>query len=87
MKIFIYKTLIVFFLFIVAFHLTFNLKLRQYEKQLKSMTDKQNIEKIKTKVKDEMNSAIKKENYLTLEERNLINSFIQKIKEELSKTQ
>lgn len=87
MKNFIYKSLVVFFLFVIAFHLTFNLKLRQYEKQLKSLTDKQNIQKVKTKIKDEMNNAIEKENYLTIEEINLINNFIKKIKEELNQTQ
>ena len=87
MKNFIYKSLIVFFLFIIAFHITFNLKLRQYEKQLKSITDKQNIDKVKEKIMIEMNNAINKENYLTVEERNLINNFIEKIKDELNKNQ
>ena len=34
-------------------------------------------------IKEEMRKAIKKENYLTEEERNLINKFIYKIKKEL----
>ena len=87
MKNFIYKCLLVFFLFIIAFHFTFNLKLRQYEKRLKLITDKQNIEKIKNKVKDEMKNAIEKDNYLTSEERNLINNFIKKVNQELNKPQ
>ena len=33
---------------------------------------------------DEMNKAIKKEKYFTEEEKNLINSFLNKIKEELN---
>ena len=81
MKIFIYKCLIVFFLFIIAFHVTINLKLRQYENQLKSFTHKQEREKIINKIKNEMTKAIEKDNYLTEEERNLINNYIKKIKD------
>ena len=84
MKIFIYKCLIVFFLFIIAFHVTINLKLRQYENQLKAFTHKQEREKIINKIKNEMTKAIEKDNYFTEEERNLINNYIKKIKDELS---
>ena len=83
MKIFIYKSIIVFFLFIIAFHVTVNYKLRSYEKELKSLGSEENREKYKNKIKDEMRKAIKKENYFTEEEKNLINDFLQKIKKEL----
>lgn len=83
MKIFIYKSIIVFFLFIIAFHVTVNYKLRSYEKELKSFSSEENKEKYKNKIKDEMRKAIKKENYFTVEEKNLINDFLQKIKKEL----
>ena len=83
MKIFIYKSIIVFFLFIIAFHVTVNYKLRSYEKELKSFSSEENKEKYKNKIKDEMRKAIKKENYFTEEEKNLINDFLQKIKKEL----
>ena len=83
MKIFIYKSIIVFFLFIIAFHATVNYKLRSYEKELKSFVSEENKEKYKNKIKDEMRKAIKKENYFTVEEKNLINDFLQKIKKEL----
>ena len=84
MKIFIYKSLIVFFLFIIAFHVTINHKLRQYENQLKAFTHKQEREKIINKIKNEMAKAIEKDNYFTEEERNLINNYIKKIKNELN---
>jgi len=83
MKIFIYKSIIVFFLFIIAFYVTVNYKLRSYEKELKSFSSEENKEKYKNKIKDEMRKAIKKENYFTVEEKNLINDFLQKIKKEL----
>ena len=83
MKIFIYKSIIVFFLLIIAFHVTVNYKLRSYEKELKSFSSEENKVKYKNKIKDEMRKAIKKENYFTVEEKNLINDFLQKIKKEL----
>jgi len=62
---------------------TVNYKLRSYEKELKSFSSEENKEKYKNKIKDEMRKAIKKENYFTKEEKNLINDFLQKIKKEL----
>ena len=52
-------------------------------KELKSFGSEENREKYKNKIKDEMRKAIKKENYFTDEEKNLINGFLQKIKKEL----
>ena len=84
MKIFIYKSLIVFFLFVLAFNVTINYKLRSYEKDLKALTSENSKEKFKNKIKDEMKKAVEKDKYFTEEERNLINSFLNKIKEELN---
>ena len=81
MKIFIYKSLIVFFLFILAFNLTINYKLRSYERDLKALASENNREKIKNKLKDEMKKAIEKDKYFTDEEKKLINDFLNKIKE------
>ena len=39
---------------------------------------------MKEKIKEELRKAIKKENYLTEEERYLISNFIKKIQQELS---
>ena len=84
MKIFIYKSLIVFFLFVLAFNVTINYKLRSYEKDIKALTSENSKEKFKNKIKDEMKKAIEKDKYFTEEERNLINSFLNKINEELN---
>ena len=84
MKIFIYKSLIVFFLFVLAFNVTINYKLRSYERDLKALTSENNKEKFKNKVKGEMKKVINKDKYFTEEEKNLINDFLNKIKEELN---
>ena len=84
MKIFIYKSLIVFFLFVLAFNVTVNYKLRSYEKNLKTLASEDNKEKFKNKIKEEMKKAVEKDKYFTDEEKDLINSFFKKIKEELN---
>ena len=58
MKIFIYKSLIVFFLFVLAFNVTVNYKLRSYEKNLKTLTSEDNKEKFKNKIKEETKKKI-----------------------------
>ena len=84
MKIFIYKTLFVFVCVVIVFQLTFGAKIRQLNSELEEFKSKKNIENIKNKIKDEMRSAINKENYLTPEDAKLINEFINKIKKDLS---
>jgi len=84
MKIFIYKSLIVFFLFVLAFNVTINYKLSSYEKDLKALTSEDAKEKFKSKIKEEMKKAVEKDKYFTDEEKNLINAFLNKIKEELN---
>ena len=84
MKIFIYKSLIVFFLFVLAFNVTVNYKLRSYEKDLRALTSEDTKEKFKNKIKEEMKKAVEKDKYFTDQEKNLINAFLNKIKEELN---
>ena len=84
MKIFFYKTLLVFFLIFVLFHLTFGAKLREIEGRLEYFKSKKNIEITKNKIRDELRTAVGKENYLSTEDAQLINKFINKLKQELS---
>ena len=49
-----------------------------------TFNEEQNIEKLCSEIKIEMEKATKKENYLTEDERILINKFISKIKSELN---
>jgi len=84
MKIFVYKTLFVFFLIFVLFQVTVGMKLRQIEKQIDYFQSKENIEVIKDKIRNELKSAVEKENYLNESDAELINNFIEKIKTELN---
>ena len=84
MRIFVYKTLFVFVCLVILFQLTVGTKIRQLNYELEKFKSKENIENIKNKVRDELKSAIGKENYLTREDAVLINKFIDKLKKELS---
>ena len=73
MKIFIYKTLFVFLCFFLIFHFTIGSKLKQLESKIENFQSKENIEVIKNKIRGELSNAIKKENYLSKEDAQLIN--------------
>ena len=60
MKKFFYKSLIVFFLFIFAFHFTLGLAYKKVLTEINNSFSKDNIEKIKIKIRTEANNAIKK---------------------------
>ena len=84
MKIFVYKTLFVTVCVFILFQLTFGMKIKQLNHKLEEFQSKKNIEGIKDKLRDELRNAISKENYLKPEDAELINKFINKLKEELA---
>ena len=85
MKIFIYKTLIVFIAIYVLFQFTVGLSIKKYESKVEKLFySKQGREQILDKVKSEIKSANEKENLFTNEEKELLSNFINKVREELS---
>ena len=84
MKIFIYKTLFIFFLTFILFQLTIGVKLKQLNRQIEYIKSDENLQVIKEKIRKELRSATTKENYLKKEDAILINNFLKKIKTELN---
>ncbi len=84
MKIFIYKTLFVFFLIFVLFQVTIGWQLRQIDEKINYFKSKDNIETIKNKIRGELRSAIDKDQYLKEEDAKLIKDFLKKITTELN---
>jgi hypothetical protein len=84
MKIFIYKTLFIFFLTFILFQLTIGVKLKQLNRQIEYIKSDKNIQVVKEKIRKELRSATTKENYLKKEDAILINNFLKKIKTELN---
>ena len=85
MKIFVYKCLTAAIIFLVLFQLTIGIAIKQIEKKLNLATSEENLFKIKNKIRKELDSAVKKDNYLNDEDALLIKKFLNKIKSELEK--
>tara|TARA_Y100000590_G_scaffold451407_1_gene592763 strand:- start:504 stop:767 length:264 start_codon:yes stop_codon:yes gene_type:complete len=83
MKIFIYKSLFIFFLIFLLFKLTIGSLVKNYEKKVDSYFSKENLVILKQKAREEMKNAIEKENYLEPEDAKLINKFLKKIQSEI----
>lgn len=83
MKFFIYKSLIIFFLVFLLFKLTFGSLIKNYEKKIDAYFSTGNVNQIKEKIKEEMQNAIEKENYLNPEDAKLINKFLKKLQDEI----
>ena len=84
MKIFVYKTLLIFVCIFILFQLTVGVKIKQLNNQLNQLKSEENIYHLKNKLRNELKNAVKKENYLSPEDAKLINDFLNKIKKELS---
>ena len=84
MKIFLYKSLFVFFLALLLFKLTIGKLITNYEKKLDLLLSKEFIMETKTKIREEMRSSIKKERILHEDDALLINKFLNKINKEIS---
>lgn len=84
MRIFFYKSIFISFLIIVIFKLTVSSTIKSYEKKIYENFNKQNIELIKDKIRNEVRVAIDKENYFEKDDILLINKFLSKIQSELS---
>tara|TARA_X000000368_G_C23005240_1_gene700850 strand:- start:806 stop:1072 length:267 start_codon:yes stop_codon:yes gene_type:complete len=83
MKIFLYKTAIIAIVFFILFEITIGYRITKYKNEVYNLFNKQNINQIVNKLKDEIRDANQKENYLSEEDRVLLSTFINKIKKEL----
>lgn len=84
MRNYIYKTLIAVIALIVVFEFTIGRTLNKVIKQSEIILTKEGRKDLVNSIKEEMEKAIKRENYLKEDERILINNFIKKIKDELN---
>jgi hypothetical protein len=86
MKNYIYKIIIAAIALIIVFEFTIGRKFNQINEISHSFLTKEGRKGMINSIKNEMEKAIEKENYLTENERILINKFISKIKKELDAT-
>jgi hypothetical protein len=83
MKIFFYKTLLVALVFFIVFQITFGSLVNNVENKIYEIKSKENIEMIKDKIKNQMEIAINKDEFINKEDAELINRFINKIQKDL----
>jgi|TARA_Y100000310_G_C20606294_1_gene775654 hypothetical protein len=84
MKIFIYKSLFVFFLILILFKLTIGALVNNYQEKLEEVFSKEYINKVKIKIREEVKIGIEKERILSSDDALLINKFINKLQKEIS---
>ena len=84
MKNYLYKVIIAAVALIFVFELTVGRKFSQIDDLTQNFISKEGRKEMINSIKVEMEKATKKENYLTEDERVLINNFILKIKKELN---
>ena len=85
MKIFFYKSLLVFFLFLVAFHFSFSYVIKKSKSEISNFLSRDKLEVFKNKIREEMKSATVKDDYINKEDAILLNKFLDKIKSDLKK--
>ncbi len=85
MKIFFYKAALVFFLFIIAFHLSFGYAVKKIKTEIKNTISKNKVEEFKFKARKEMLSAVEKKNLIDPDDARLINKFLNKVISDLEK--
>ena len=84
MKKYLYKVIIAAVALIFVFELTVGRKFSQIDDLTQNFITKEGRKEMINSIKIEMEKATKKDNYLTEDERILINNFILKIKKELN---
>ena len=84
MRNYIYKVIIATIALIIVFEFTVGRKFNQVEEISNNFLTKEGRKSMIHSLKNEMTKATKKENYLTEDERILINEFVSKIKKELN---
>ena len=85
MKLFFYKSLLVFSLFIIAVHFSFGLIKNELKREFNKLVSKENAEQFKNKIREEMKNAVNKDDFLDKEDAILINKFLSKIRDDLTK--
>ena len=70
-----FKTMLVALVFFIAFKLTIGSLVNQTKSEIKNLTSKENVERLKSKIRKEMKTAIEKEDYINDDDALLIKNF------------
>tara|TARA_B100001079_G_C16385615_1_gene504237 strand:+ start:1125 stop:1388 length:264 start_codon:yes stop_codon:yes gene_type:complete len=86
MRLFVYKSLFIFLLLTVFYKITIGSLIKELDYKINNFISKEKIEKSKSKIRDEINTAVKKDRILSKEDAKLLKLFIEKVKMELKNT-
>ena len=84
MRGFIYKTIIITFIFIIGFELTIGKRIDPIVENIDKFTDEQGRKELLNKLRKEMKKGLEKEYMLKEEDRILIFKFFNKLKSEIN---
>ena len=84
MRVFIYKALIITFIFIVGFELTIGQRMDPIVQSINKFSNEQGRKELINKLRKEMRKGLNKEYILKEDDRILINRFINKLSKEIS---
>ena len=84
MRGFIYKTVIIAFLFIIGFEFTIGKRIDPIVENIDKFTDEQGRKELVNKLRKEMRKGLEKENMLKEDDRVLIYKFFNKLKSEIN---
>ena len=86
MRIYIYKVIIFIVAIFFLYQLTVGYTIHNFQKKIFSTLDKETSEKIKDKIRQELNSSLKKDNILEKKDAILLKNFLDKISSELKES-
>ena len=87
MKSFIYKAIIVILSIVLVYEFTIGKQISKYSNQINTLTSKEGRKESVNKIREEINKGIKKQRYLSKEDAQLINKFLNKIQSELKEAE
>ena len=84
MRSFIYKSIIITFIFVIAFEFTIGKRIDPIVENLNKFSNEQGRKELINKIRKEMNKGLSKEYILREEDRVLINKFLNKLSSEIN---
>ena len=84
MKIFVYKSLFIFFCLIIFYKLTIDSSIYKFKTVFYNLSTKENISNFKDKIRNELENSLKKDRILNKDDALLIKKIIKKINSEIN---
>lgn len=84
MRLFVYKTLFIIFCFFLLYEFTIKLQINNFKADLENIKSQENINSLKSKIRDEIETGLNKDRLLSKEDAEMIKKFILKLNKEIN---